>query len=65
MYIHDWHDSKGFFNKAPVSNGFLCLYVNPDGVQIIPQHNTYEPQIIAYDVTGDKHDRHAIHTIFK
>jgi hypothetical protein len=65
MYIHDWHGSNGFFNKASDCNGFICLYVNPVGVQILPQHNTYEPQIIAYNITGDKHDRHAIHTILK
>lgn len=63
MYIHDWHHSSKFFNKGLNWNGFLCLYLNDKGVQILPQHDTYEPQIITYNITEGKLDKHTIHTI--
>ena len=63
MYIFDWHHSGKFFNKGSNWNGFFCLYLNDQGVQILPQYNTYEPQIITYNKVGGKFDRHSIHII--
>ena len=63
MYTHDWHHSAMFHNKESNWNGFLCLYLSDEGVEILPQYNTYEPQIITYNMLGDKLDKHTIHTI--
>lgn len=51
-YIHDWHHTVNFFNKGTHSNGFLCLYLTDEGIQILPQYDTYEPQNIAYNMVG-------------
>lgn len=64
IYILDFHHKVGFLNKASACNGFLCLYLDDKGVQILPQYNTYEPQIITYNMLGSELDRHSIHTIF-
>ena len=63
LYINDWHHSMKFFNKGSDWNGFLCLYLNDEGVQILQQSDTYEPQIITYNMVGGKFNRHRIHTI--
>jgi hypothetical protein len=63
IYIHDWHHIAKFFNKAASCNGFLCLYLSDKGVQILTQHDTYDPQIITYDMKGGALDKHTINTI--
>lgn len=63
MYINDWHHKQGFFNKGWKWNGFFCLSVTDNDVEILEQNNTYEPQIITYDMKGDRFHRHSIHTI--
>ena len=44
---------------------WLCLYLKYEGVQLLPQYDTYEPQIITYVMLGGELDRHTIHTILK
>lgn len=53
----------GFFNKGCDWNSFLCLSVTDNGIEILEQNNTYEPQIITYNMTGDKFHRHSINTM--
>lgn len=64
MYICDWHTSAKFYNKAADCNGFLCLYVNEHGVQLLPQYDTYEPQVISFNMVGNEFNKHSIHVIF-
>lgn len=63
MYIHDWHQKNGFFNKGCDWNGFLCLSVTDNGIEILEQNNTYVPQIITYNITDDRFNIHSIHTM--
>ena len=37
--------------------------MNDEGVQILQQHDTYEPQIVTYNMVGGNLDRHTINTI--
>lgn len=63
MYIRDWHYTAKFFNKGSDWDGFLCLYLTDEGVQILPQFDTYQPQIITYNMLEGILDKHTIHTI--
>ena len=63
MYILHWHHNMKFFNKGSDWNGFLGLYVVDEGVQILPQFDTYLPQIITYNKVNNKMDKYTIHII--
>ena len=52
-------------NKGSEWSEFLALFVNKQGVQLMPQRNNYRPQVMTYNVLGNKYERHSIHLIFK
>lgn len=67
IYIDGIH--KNYLNKSSSVSGFLCLYVTQEGVEILPQKDTFRPQVVWYDTrnTGQQHsaqDKHAIHILF-
>lgn len=39
------------------------MYLSDKSVQILPQYNTYNPQMITYNMVGDKFNKHLIHVI--
>lgn len=64
IYVRDWHSVNGFPLKVPEANGFLCLYVDNKGVHIVPQYNTFKPQVITYSLwSKGAADKHAIHVL--
>lgn len=56
--------------KRWVASGFLCLQATNNGVSIVPQKDTFAPQIVWYDAfnqseMGPSHmDKMAIHMLF-
>lgn len=67
IYIHDIHSN--FPNKGKDYNGFLSLIAMNEGVKLNKQFDSYEPQIVWYDLaavdtTYPREDKHSIHMIF-
>ncbi len=50
LYVQDWHSDNGFDLKFYKFNGLLGLYFDREGVKILPQENTFYPQIMFFDM---------------
>lgn len=48
MYTQDWHSSNGFRLKGKEFDGLLGLYVDKDGVKVLPLENTYAPPRLCF-----------------
>jgi hypothetical protein len=44
MFIENIH--RNYVNKSSTASGFLCLHVTKKGVEIVPQKDTFAPQIV-------------------
>jgi len=65
-YEEDFHSKSGFGLKGDKFNGMLGLYVDKEGVKVLPQNNSYYPQLHIYDASRkDGSDLLSITTIFK
>lgn len=49
LYVQDWHSTNNFGLKGYQFNGLLGLYFDKGGLKIIPQENTYYPQMMYFD----------------
>ena len=66
IYQQDWHDDHHFKLKSKDTKGLLGLYVNKNGVDIIPQENTYAPQVMFYNYNSSKHQQNfSIHVLYR
>jgi hypothetical protein len=66
LYDQDFHVKNNYHLKGTIFDGLLGLYVDNYNVKILPQVNTFFPQVMAYEFYNNNpiHEK-SIHTIFK
>lgn len=65
LFKPDWHSSHNYNLKGKEFDGLLGLYADKNGVHIIPQANTLNPQMMMFDLySKNKVDRYNINAVF-
>jgi len=65
FYDPDYHTSHRFYLKNKEYDGFLGLHFDGSGVKVLPQFNTWYPQMKVYDLNGDITHKLSCHALFK
>lgn len=53
MYDEDWHSNKGLDLKCEAYQDLIGLQVTSEGISLLPQLNTYHPQVKIYNIGVD------------
>ena len=66
VYLQDLHSDASFSLKHEDYNGLLGLYVDKEGVKVVPQKNNFCPQVRIFNLDDEsKVHKYSIHALFK